>query len=250
MNLRLLCVVAAILLSACAAKGKPTAAATVSAAPQAPMAGRVGVMNLVENKLTHIHSGATPLGNYKTVYPVQHDLSGFLMEELRKGMLTKTPYQPVPVWPTGLLMKNASKWQNMRKGEGFEEAIQRELDGVMKQNALAMLIIVSAPEISDGVTGSTQSLVGSGLYTRNAFGSTKTAVFSTIQFFRLVGTPARIVHPIAAANDRSIGDLPNVKLPDELEGMNVRYLWPVYEPLHNMIRNKIDGLLSLPRKVG
>lgn len=252
MSVRLLAVLAVLALTACASKPKervwqppPTASG-----PQAPQSGRVGVMSLIDNKLMHIHAGTTPIGNYETVYPVQYDLSGFVLEELRKALTTKTPYQPVMVRPTGLLMRNSATWQDQRSGDGFPEAIQRELDGIMKQNGLVMLIVVSAPKIDDGVAGTGQKLVGSGLYTRSFFGSTETAVFSTIRFHRLVGSPARLVKPVIAADERSVGELPNIKLPDDLEGMNVRYLAPVYEPLHHMIRNKIRGLLSLPRKLG
>lgn len=251
-NLRLLAVLAAVLLSACASKPKERVwtPPPTSVGPQAPQSGRVGVMSLVENKLMHIHAGTTPLGNYETVYPVNYDFGGFVTEELRKTLTTRTPYQPVMVRPTGLLMKHAKTWQDEAGKNGFPEAIQREFDGIIKQNGLVMLIVVSAPPIDDGVSGTSQKLWGSGLYTRSLFGKTSTAVFSTIRFHRLVGTPARLVEPVVAADERSIGDLPDIKLPDDIEGMNVRYLAPVYEPLHHMIRNKIRGLVSLPRKLG
>lgn len=248
MHIRFWTLLAVVLLGACA--GRAPGPAAGHQALQAPMAGRVGIMSLMQNKLVHVHAGTGGFGDFKTTYPVRYDFNGFVREQLRKELVAKTPYQPIPVQPTGLLMKHANKWQKTNRDGGFAPKIQREIDGIMKQNRLAMLIIASTPEIDDGVPGTGQSLVGSGLYTRTFLGNTSTAVFSTLRFHRLVGEPARLVHPVSHPTDRHIGDLPDVELPDQLKGMSPRYLAPVYTPLHHIIRNKIKGLISLPRKLG
>lgn len=218
--------------------------------PQAPMAGRVGVMSLIGNELRHVHAGTTSFGNHDQSYDVQYDFGGYVAEELRKALLTRTPYQPVPVGATGLLRRDARTWMDTWDGKRFAEQYQREFDGIIEQNRLAMLIIVAYPTIDDGVLGSRQKLHGSGLYTKTFLGSTKAAVFSTLQFYRLVGHPAQLVQPVSAANDRNIGDLPNANLPEELKNLPARYLAPVYQPLRQIVQNKIDGLVSLPRKLG
>lgn len=216
--------------------------------PIAPMAGRVGVMNLIGNELKHVHAGT--FGGSERAFNVQYDFGGYVMEELRKALLTKTPYQPVVVNSTGALRKAAHEWQGTWDGERFGDVYQREFDGIIKQNQLAMLIIVSYPPMKDGQFLSGTELIGSGMYTRSVLGSTKVAVFSSLQFYRLVGVPAKLVMPIAPADDRGLGDLPNVKLPDDLEELAPRYLVPVYEPLRTIVKNKIHGLVSLPRKLG
>lgn len=221
-----------------------------NAGVMAPMAGRVGIMSLLGNELRHVHAGTTPFGNHAKDYNVQFDFNGFVVEELRKSLLTRTPYQPVIVASTGALRQAASTWQDSGDGKTFAPALQREFDGIIKQNRLAMLIVVSYPVIADGQLITGQNLSGSGLYTRSFIGSTKAAVFSTLQFYRLVGTPAQLVRPIAPAAERSIGDLPGIKLPDDLEDLPARHLAPVYEPLRIIVRNKIAGLISLPRKLG
>lgn len=221
-----------------------------NAGVMAPMAGRVGIMSLLGNELRHVHAGTTPFGNHAKDYNVQFDFNGFVVEELRKSLLTRTPYQPVIVASTGALRQAASTWQDSGDGKTFAPALQREFDGIIKQNRLAMLIVISYPVIGDGQLITGQKLSGSGLYTRSFMGSTKAAVFSTLQFYRLVGTPAQLVRPIAPTDERSIGDLPGIRLPDDLEDLPARYLAPVYEPLRIIVRNKIAGLISLPRKLG
>lgn len=212
--------------------------------PMAPMAGRVGVMSLLGNELKHVHAGT--FGGDEQSYNVQYDFSGYVMEEVRKGLLSKTPYQPVAINSTGLLRRDATKWAATWDGNTFGPDYQREFDGIIKQNRLAMLIVVSYATIGDGQIIGGRKLNGSGLYTRGR----DAAVFSTLQFYRLVGTPAQLVYPIAPDDERSIGDLPNAKLPKDLDNLPPRYLVPVYEPLRVLVQNKVHGLVSLPRKLG
>jgi hypothetical protein len=215
-------------------------------AVMAPMAGRVGVMSLLGNELKHVHASTLGIGGEEQSYNVQYDFNGYVMEELRKALLTKTPYQPVAINSTGLLRRDAAKWVSTWDGKTFAPDYQREFDGIIKQNRLAMLIVVSYATIGDGQLIGGRKLNGSGLYTRGR----NAAVFSTLQFYRLVGTPAQLVQPIAPEGERSIGDLPNAQLPEELENLPPRYLVPVYAPLRMLVQNKVHGLVSLPRKLG
>ena len=210
----------------------------------APMAGRVGIMSLLGNELQHVN--ASTFGSKEQSYNTQYDFNGYVMEELRKAMLSKTPYQPVNVASTGALRQSWNTWQDTWDGTAFAPTFQREFDGIIKQNRLAMLIVVSYAKTGDGSLIGGAKLSGSGLYTRGK----KAAVFSTLQFYRLVGTPAQLVQPLAPAGERSIGDLPNAQLPKDLDDLPPRYLVPIYEPLRTLVQNKVYGLVSLPRKLG
>ncbi|MGQ0697087.1 MAG: hypothetical protein ACT4PZ_02480 [Panacagrimonas sp.] len=231
-------------------RAKTPAAAPDNSVLLAPMLGRVGIMNLLGKELRHVHAGTTPWGDHEKSYTVQYDFAGYVVEELRKGLLARTPYQPVMVNATGALLKAANTWQTTWNGKNFAPTFQREFDGIIKQNRLAMLIVISYPTIDDGVIGTSQTLTGSGLYTRSLLGSTQAAVFSTVQFYRITGEPAKLVLPVASPGERSVGDLPNAKLPEDLEDLQPRYLGPVYEPMRSIVQNKIKGLVSLPRKLG
>ena len=213
----------------------------------APMAGRVGIMSVIGNQLTHVHAGT--FSSSRRDHWVQFDLNGQLMRELRTQLLQHTPYQPIPIPPTGMLRRDHDSWHETWDGEQFAPEYQREIDGVIKQNRLDMLIVISYREISAGGAFGAK-LSGSGMMTRSALGSSKAAVFSTFQFYRLVGTPARLVEPVVAPGDRSIGDLPDAKLPDDLENLPARDLYPVYEPLRLIVQNKVRGLIALPRRIG
>ena len=236
--------------------GEPVRTATVATARgsqdpgvlMAPMSGRVGIMSLLGNELQHVHAGT--ISSSEKSYNVQYDFNGYVVEELRKSMLAHTPYQPVMVNSTGALRKAADSWQKSWNGKSFDATFQREFDGIIKQNRLAMLIVISYDKVSDGQLIGGTKLSGSGLYTRSFIGAPKAAVFSTLQFYRLVGEPARLVQPVSAPGDRNIGDLPNVKLPEDLDDLPPRYLVPVYEPLRQIVQNKVHGLVSLPRKLG
>ncbi|MGQ0621377.1 MAG: hypothetical protein ACT4QA_15880 [Panacagrimonas sp.] len=230
------------------------AASTPSLTPRsdpnlAPMAGRVGIMSLLDNNLRHVHA-SPPFGGHEQSYNVQYDFQGYVLEELRKALLTQTPYQPVIVASTGALRQSSAIWQKSWNGKSFAPTFQREFDGIMEQNRLVMLIIVSYTTLEDGLLVGGQELTGSGLYTRTVLGSTSSAVFSTLQFHRVAGKPGRLILPIAPSDDRSIGDLPNVKLPADLDDLPPRYLVPVYEPLRTIVANKISGFVRLPRKLG
>lgn len=217
--------------------------------PVAPMAGRVGIMNLVGNQLSHVHSST--FGGHKRDYNVPFNFSGFIMQSLREALLSKTPYQPIPIPSTGMLRQSSDSWQESWDGKAFAPQFQREFDGIIKQNRLAMLIVVSNHRMKDGLFIGGTTLSGTGLYTRGGtFGQPKSAVFATFQFYRLVGTPAQLVEPVMAPTDRSIGDLPGIELPEELENLPSRYLAPIYKPLRDIVRNKVDGLIALPRKIG
>lgn len=213
-------------------------------APMAPMAGRVGIMSLLGNELMHVNSGT--FGSKEQSFTTQFDLNGYVTEELRKALLAKTPYQPVNVSSTGALRQAANTWQDSWNGQSFAPTFQREFDGIISQNRLSMLIIVAYAKAGDGSFIGGAKLSGSGLYTRGR----KAAVFSTLQFYRLVGTPAQLVYPIAPEGERSIGDLPNAQLPKDLDNLPPRYLVPIYEPLRTLVQNKVFGLVSLPRKLG
>jgi len=210
----------------------------------APMAGRVGIMSLLGNELQHVNSGT--FGSKEQSYNTQFDLNGYVTEELRKALLAKTPYQPVSVASTGALRQAANTWQDSWNGQSFAPTFQREFDGIISQNRLSMLIIVAYAKTGDGSFVGGAKLSGSGLYTRGR----KAAVFSTLQFYRLVGSPAQLVLPIAPEGERSIGDVPNAQLPKSLDDLPPRYLVPIYEPLRTLVQNKVFGLVSLPRKLG
>lgn len=236
-----------VILAGCAgAPNYKSPSSEVKTPLMAPMMGRVGILSLLDNRIKHVHAGT--VGGSEKSYDTQFDFQGFVVEELRKGMLTKTPYQPVVIAPTGALLRAATTWQDTWNGQTFGGTFQREFEGIMAQNRLDMLVVVSCPEIDGGIGG--QDLSGSGLYTRSFLGTRSAAVFSTLQFFRIVGKPAQLVLPVAPANDRSIGDLPNIALPEELDDLPARYLFPVYDPLRTIVRNKVAGFLSLPRKIG
>jgi hypothetical protein len=236
-----------VILAGCAgAPNYRSPSSDVKTPLMAPMMGRVGILSLLDNHIKHVHAGT--VGGSEKSYDTQFDFNGFVVEELRKGMLTKTPYQPVLVAPTGALLRAADSWQDTWNGKTFGGTFQREFEGIMAQNRLDMLVVVSCPKISGGIGG--EELSGSGLYTRSFLGSRSAAVFSTLQFFRIVGKPAQLVLPVAPASDRSVGDLPNIALPEDLEDLPARYLFPVYDPLRTIVRNKVAGFLSLPRKIG
>ena len=173
-----------------------------------PNGSRVGLMVALDNEIALTHAGTMGRGDFRRTLQPSFDLPGYVTESLRKRMLGSVPYQPVLIRPSAKLLRYKSEWQKSWSGKsGNFGEWQNEFDAIIKQNRLQMLIVVSPYELDDGVTGTSQTLLGSGLYNRSGFGATQNAVFSTIRFHRIVGSPGKLQAPVEAPGERLYADL-------------------------------------------
>ncbi len=238
----------ALLLGACNSAPEKPVTETPGWMPMArllPNGARIGIINLIDNKLIHVHAGSTALTNSRKEYNGQFDFGTFTVQNLRTAILTKTPYQVQQVAPSGKLLAARNTWQDTWDGQTFAPEFQREFDAVLKQNQLRMLIIIAAPEGSDGVFGTGQKLLGSGLYTRSFFGSHKAAAYTNIQFYRVIGLPSQLLSPVEAPGDRKYAELPGYKLPDDMDNFDGRNLTATLDPIKQLILLKIKNVLGL-----
>lgn len=209
-----------------------------------PNGARVGIINLMQNEISHVRGGL--VGSERHTVRANSDLAGFTTQELRKAILGKTPYQPVPLNPTSALLKNRDGWSQQWTGSRFQGELQRDFESILQQNQLQAIIVIAHEEVSSrGFGGPT--LLGSGLITLDRLGSRKVGVFSSLRFFRVYGGPLRLMQPVAAPEERVVADLPNVQLPDDLDDLHPRYFTPVYEPLRTLIKQKIGEAVDLMR---
>ena len=184
-----------------------------------PNGSRVGIMVALDNEIALTHAGTLGRGDFRRTLIPSFDLPGYVTESLRKRILDGVPYQPVLIRPSAKLMRYKTEWQKGWSGKsGNFGEWQGEFDAIIKQNRLGMLIVVSPYELDSGFTGSSQRLLGSGLYNRSMLGKTQNAVFSTIRFHRIVGTPGRLQSPVEAPGERLYADLPGMPndIPDTL----------------------------------
>jgi len=172
---------------------------------------RIGIMSVVENQI-RVGSGS------KTIYP-GFDLTGYAANSLRKALFSNTPYGAILLPPSARLMAERSSWQQSwnPKTQTFATEWQTEFDAIIKQNGLAMLVIISQPPISEG--GLSGKLQGSGYTTRGLFSSEETVAYSSMQFFRIHGKPGKLLQPTRANDDALYSVVPNFPkgtLPDPL----------------------------------
>lgn len=194
-----------------------------------PYGSRVGIMVVLDNELAIVHAGMVGRGDYRHTYRPSFDLPGYVAESVRKGILSGKPYQPLSVRPSARLLRDKAVWQRSwnTRTQSFDDGWQQEFDAIIKQNRLGMLIVISAYEVDDGISGTSQTLLGNGLYNRKAFTTTENTAFSTLRFHRLVGTPAKLEMPVTPDDDRLYAELKS--FPDTIP-----------EPLPAPLRNSLE----------
>ncbi len=204
---------------------------------QLPYGSRIGIMTAVDNELAVVHTGTGGSGNYSRPTKPNFDLPGYITESLRKRMLASLPYAPVLVRPSTRLMREKTSWQDSwsRATQSFGNGWQQEFDAVMKQNRLSMLIVISPYDMDDGIAGTRQRIMGSGLYNRSFLSQKQNAVFSTLRFHRIVGTPGKLQDPVVIPGERLYGDLQNfpATLPSPLSA-------PLQNSLELAVKNIVD----------
>jgi hypothetical protein len=198
---------------------------------------RVAIMPAFENEITRVHAGTAGIGNSRKSEKPAYDFPGYVTEALRQGLLSNTPYQPLIIRPSARLMRDRATWQESwnEAAQRFSPEWQQEFDAIIKQNRLEMIVVVSPTEMDDGIVGTGQKIFGTGLYTRSFMGQKQAAVFSTLRFYRVMGTPARLLTPVAAPDERLYASIANfpTEPPDPMPA-------PIQAGFDQAVRNLID----------
>jgi hypothetical protein len=201
-----------------------------------PNGSRVGLMVALDNEIALTHAGTLGRGDFRRTLIPSFDLPGYVTESLRKRILSGVPYQPVLIRPSARLLRYKSEWQKSWNGKsGSFGDWQAEFDAIIKQNRLQMLIVVSPYELDDGVTGTSQTLRGNGLYNRSGLGKTQNAAFSTIRFHRIVGSPGKLQAPVEAPGERLYAEIPG--MPNDIPE-------PFTKPLQFTLEKNVKALID------
>jgi len=192
-----------------------------------PERARIGIMSVVDNQML-VDDGKDKL------YP-GFDLTGYSADSLRKALFASTPYAAIILPPSARLMANRAVWQKSwnAKTQTFGDNWQKEFDAIIKQNALAMLVIISEPPVSESKLGG--KLQGSGYTMRGSFGKHQTAAFSSIHFFRIQGTPGKLLEPVRADDDPLYSEVAN--FPKEAPK-------PLPKPMQDALERELRSLID------
>jgi hypothetical protein len=204
-------VLVACLVSLCgSAWGAPTIAA----------GGRVGIIDMVTNDVTHFHIGKSESNSFMRTYRSGW-VAADLIDDPLIASLTSAGFQPVALPPSDALRKERQGWLIEKpRQERLARGAMKELARIMTEQELAGLIVVapganSEPEYVDGDRYSRLpgSLQGFGFSTSDQpIGTTKAGIFDFTQF-------------LVVAKD---GDGAAVVLRDW--GGNRVYEWPDFDP--------------------
>lgn len=194
---------------------------------------RVGIMSAVGNQISSLNDES------ETLRP-GFDLPNYTASALRKNLFANTPYGAVLIPPSARLMANKATWQKSwnEKTKSFGDNWQKEFDAVIKQNGLAMLVIISEPEVSKGSLRNSK-IQGSGYSSRGGVGKGRTAVYSTMHFFQIKGVPGKLLTPVRPENDPLYLDIPN--FPKEIPSPFPR---PMQEAIERELRRLIDQKIA------
>jgi hypothetical protein len=189
-------------------------------APVVRAGGRVGIIEMVTNDVTHFHVGRTDMTNYMRTYRGDWGATELIDVPLMNA-LADAGFQPVAVEASETLRKEKQAWLIQKPtANKLKGGCLKELGRIMTDLNLAALIVVapganSDPEFTWARLPNT--VQGFGLMTsEEANGVTKAAVFDFTQFVMVANTAdgAELV-----ARDW---------------GANLPYDWPGFDPRANL----------------
>ncbi len=196
-------------------------------------ASRVGIMTVLDNELLHVEHGVS---TSTEVLKPGFDLAGYTGDALRRAMIdAKKPFLTLSVRPSARLFTDRAVWQKSwnEKNQSFDNNWQAEFDSIIKQNQLAMLIVISAPEVDGGIGNA--DLQGSGYYAQGLFGKHQTAAFSTLHFYRVRGLPGKLQMPVQGPGERLFAEIPNFP-----SATPVPFPKPMQDAVERELRKLID----------
>jgi hypothetical protein len=200
-----------------------------------PAGGRVGIIDMVTNDVTHFHIGRAEVNNFMRTYRGNW-VSADLIDDPLIASLNAAGFQPVAIAPSENLRKERQSWiVEKPRADRLPRGCMKELGRILTEQNLAALIVVapganSEPEYVDGDRYSRLpgSMQGFGFSTSdNPIGTTKAGVFDFTQI-------------VVVAKD---GDGQALMLRDW--GGNRVYDWPGFDPGANIKALTEDQIAQL-----
>lgn len=193
-------------------------------APTIPAGGRVGIIDMVSNDVTHFHIGRTEVNNFMRTYRGGW-VAADLIDDPLIAALNDAGFQPVAIAPSDTLRKERQSWiVEKPRSERLPRGCMKELGRIMTEQNFVALVVVAAgansePEFVDGDRYSRLpgTMQGFGFSTSDMpIGTTKAGIFDFTQV-------------IVVAKD---GDGQALVLRDW--GGNRVYDWPGFDPGPNL----------------
>ena len=129
--------------------------AWAAAAPTIPAGGRVGIIDMVTNDITHFHIGRAEANSFMRTYRANW-VAAYLIDDPLIASLNAAGFQPVAIAASDALRKDKRSWIIEKpRSDRLPRGCMKELARIMKEQNLAALIVVapganSEPEYVDG----------------------------------------------------------------------------------------------------
>jgi hypothetical protein len=219
-----------------------------------PAGGRIGIIDMVTNDVTHFHIGKSEATSFMRTYRGNW-VAADLIDDPLIASLNSAGFQPVAVPASDTLRKERRSWIIEKpRQERLARGCMKELARIMVEQNLAALIVVapgqnSEPEYVDGDRFSRLpgTLNGFGFSTSDQpIGTTKAGVFDFTQFLVVAkdGDDAEVVLRDWGGN--RVYDWPGFTPGADPKSMTHEQIGELYPVLADALKKRIDSRL-MPR---
>jgi len=166
--------------------------AWASDAPAIRAGGRVGIIEMVTNDVTHFHVGRTEVNSFMRTYRAEWAAADLIDVPLMTS-LTNAGFVPVPIAPSDTLRKERQSWfVDKPQAKKLARGCMKELARLMADQNLAAVIVIAPGANNDPEfmwSRMPESIQGFGILTsEEPNGVTKGAVFDLTQIVLVANT--------------------------------------------------------------
>lgn len=136
---------------------------------------RVGIINMIEDKITHVHVGTTVFNNFSKKYDFNFNFPLFVESELIQNIKNKCNYEVIKIPPTQKIIENKDSLISYSKAEKkvfLNPTLAPEFDSLSKQFNVNAFLVMRTYSSMDYIANSSMRLDDYGLYTRSVLGFT------------------------------------------------------------------------------
>lgn len=141
---------------------------------------RIGIMNLLEEHVTHTHIGTTAFANYQDTYDVDWKVPELIQSEL-VNQLKEIGYEAVIIQPTSNISENNDAIIARPWDISLNKKLVKDFEEIGVQNNVDLIFVISTSPEADYIDQSGWSMEGYGFYSRSMLGSNKVFAYSQIR---------------------------------------------------------------------
>ena len=222
------------IITSCSAGFKPSPLPRYEFPPNT----RVGIINMVEDDMTHVHVGTTVFNNFSKKYEVDFKFSQHVENELARNIQDNCQFEVEQIPPTPLLLEHKNRLIKVSKTEKraiINPELASEFSLLANKYNADVFFIMRTYRMQDFIADSVEYLEGYGLYTRSILGLSGAFAYANLIIQGVYTHPPTFIG----------GEDFNYK--DENRGIFVKIDFNLPDDLNNIPRKKlrkIDAILK------